>query len=900
MKIFQKIVINKKNNVVKKYKFFGLTLLRKEKSFTKKKWKILGIKIARKRYNKNSKLIFPSELKSIKRKFENKKKYKKLAIFASFNKDGLIADYVVYYLQGLKKVVDGIIFVMDNPVLPSEIEKIKDLVIYVQCSRHEEYDFGSYKRGYKYAKNKGLLDDCNELVICNDSCYGPVYPFKDVFDIMAKKECDFWGMASNIDKKFHLQSYFYLFKRKIIKSKSLEHFLEKIKKERSFRDIVYKYEFGLTNYLIEKGFRSEAFLPSEIPEIESAICRAGHHNATVFPLTLIKRYKFPLIKVKCFTGGYAYGLEENPKDVLDFLKTQNNTLYEMVVEDIKTKGFYDKIYDNDIDYLMQNCKIVSFDIFDTLLIRPYAKPTDVFIHIENVCQVPGFYKHRVEAEQRARMLNPLKEDITLDDIYMQILPKYVKYKEKELLFEERVLRKHPTNYKLYQKALKQHKKIIVTSDMYLPTDFLRKILILNGYNEVEKLYISGDYNKAKYSGNLFQQILKDFNIQPEELLHVGDNESSDVIVPNRLNIKTYYVQKYIDYFNQFGGNKKYINFYNENQSLERSIIISQIARHQLMNKSTYWEDIGYCLAGPLALGYTQKIVKEAKLNKLDCLLFVSRDGYLLQKVYNQLADDPLENHYIYAPRIFNLRCFGDYRNNSEYFKKLVEIISKWFPKIKNTMSSEEQLQFIRKNNTKIQKYYEFNIWKYSNYLKSLDIKGSRIASVDMTTGAFSSEKFLKKFLKDRYSLGFFSATFTNDLSIKFVAYMDTLINPKKQEGLMMLMELLITAPEPPIVDIEDDKPIYKAKNKYDEQRINIVKQVEVGMSEFIKDYVRTFDFIRRDQLIEISMDANLSLLNNYTHAMSNVDIAALKQVYHSADIANDNYVSLYDEIVRRN
>lgn len=42
--------------------------------------------------------------------------------------------------------------------------------------------------------------------------------------------------------------------------------------------------------------------------------------------------------------------------------------------------------------------IVSFDIFDTLLLRPYMKPEDLFLHLEKIYDCPGFSEQRKNAE----------------------------------------------------------------------------------------------------------------------------------------------------------------------------------------------------------------------------------------------------------------------------------------------------------------------------------------------------------------------------------------------------------------------------------------------------------------------------------------------------------------------
>lgn len=142
-------------------------------------------------------------------------KYKRIAVFASFSSNGRISDRVIYYLKGLKQICDAIIFVADSPIIPDEVDKIRDLVIFAQFKRHNEYDFGSYKYGVQFAQNNKLLNNIEELILCNDSCYGPVYPFDNVFSEMKNKECDFWGLSSDIIEKEHVQSFFYVFKQNI-------------------------------------------------------------------------------------------------------------------------------------------------------------------------------------------------------------------------------------------------------------------------------------------------------------------------------------------------------------------------------------------------------------------------------------------------------------------------------------------------------------------------------------------------------------------------------------------------------------------------------------------------------------------------------------------------------------
>lgn len=122
---------------------------------------------------------------------------KRTAVFAHYDKNNLIQNYVVYYLSELKKCAEKIIFVSDSDVLPEELKKIEGIVEQSIIGRHGEYDFGSYKRGFLYAKENNLLTACEELILANDSCYAPLFPFEEMFSAMSKKPLDFWGATSS-------------------------------------------------------------------------------------------------------------------------------------------------------------------------------------------------------------------------------------------------------------------------------------------------------------------------------------------------------------------------------------------------------------------------------------------------------------------------------------------------------------------------------------------------------------------------------------------------------------------------------------------------------------------------------------------------------------------------------
>ncbi len=242
----------------------------------------------------------------------------KIAIFASFSIDGKIDDYVVYYLKSLKKVCDAIIFVADNPIVPKEVEKIEKYVTYAKFERHEEHCFGSYKCGYLYALNNNLLDKAEELIFCNDSFCGPVFPFKKMFDEMVGRKIDFWGVVSNDRNEYYLDKSFLVFKNKVFNTNEFIEFWKHIEKPINVKQFANKYEKELTQKLINQGFTCDSYI--EFTNDKTKYPYIFDDNPVYFPLWLLKQ-GCPLLKIKTL---HKYGDNfESVNRVISYLKHKN-------------------------------------------------------------------------------------------------------------------------------------------------------------------------------------------------------------------------------------------------------------------------------------------------------------------------------------------------------------------------------------------------------------------------------------------------------------------------------------------------------------------------------------------------------------------------------------------------
>lgn len=185
---------------------------------------------------------------------------KKVVVFAHFDKNNIIQDYVIYYLKELKNIADAIIFVSDCHLAENEILKVQPFVDKVLAKHHGEYDFGSYKRGYEYLNSMNLIANIDQLIFVNDSCLGPLCNIKEIWKIMEERECDVWGFSQNRTIFKHIQSFFLVFHKNVFTSPMFKKFIFDIKKQNTKDDIILKYEIGLSKLLVENGYKLSSYL----------------------------------------------------------------------------------------------------------------------------------------------------------------------------------------------------------------------------------------------------------------------------------------------------------------------------------------------------------------------------------------------------------------------------------------------------------------------------------------------------------------------------------------------------------------------------------------------------------------------------------------------------------------
>jgi rhamnosyltransferase len=189
-------------------------------------------------------------------KTEKEHQLRRACVFAHFDAQGIVATYVLYYLEALRPLFDQIIFVSTAELSERERAKTKPFVDGFFLKPNYGYDFGSWQFGLQTLQ----LDDFDELILCNDSCYGPFFSLGQIFEEMDGISCDFWGITNSLQASPHIQSYFMVFKKSVIKDSRFREFWNTVTPLASKIDYILEYEIGLSTLLSQWGYHGASLL----------------------------------------------------------------------------------------------------------------------------------------------------------------------------------------------------------------------------------------------------------------------------------------------------------------------------------------------------------------------------------------------------------------------------------------------------------------------------------------------------------------------------------------------------------------------------------------------------------------------------------------------------------------
>lgn len=184
---------------------------------------------------------------------------KRLCIFAHFNSKSDVEDYVIYYLLRLNDFGVDIIFSSASPINECKKERLS-FCLNILTRDNRNYDFGSWKDGLGILSSSEL-SQYDELIIANDSCFGPMVSFESLWKEMDRRpSCDFWGITDCIIYRRYVESYFIVFKKQVFMNEAFWSFWKNLPDFKYKHDVVVQGEQQLTRVLFRAGMRYDTYI----------------------------------------------------------------------------------------------------------------------------------------------------------------------------------------------------------------------------------------------------------------------------------------------------------------------------------------------------------------------------------------------------------------------------------------------------------------------------------------------------------------------------------------------------------------------------------------------------------------------------------------------------------------
>ena len=309
-----------------------------------------------------------------------------------------------------------------------------------------------------------------------------------------------------------------------------------------------------------------------------------------------------------------------------------------------------------------NKKVVFVDCFDTVLLRTVPAEKVKYLWAEEMSKAYSeieqecFYRAFLSAENRLRYKNEIKfgvKECEISDIAKTIFNRLLIYnkisnkhneqdfiessKNAYLKIEKQVLYPNQKVIKLLKDFKNQGSKIFVVSDFYCGSEILKEFLNnLKIDNLFDKVYVSCDCYKTKESGSLYTKVLKENNLNVDDVIMIGDNLHSDNSVPQSMGIKTIKI-------------KERDNSFKVLEKIKNITIPKEFKQIFNNTKTNNFANASFSL-----YVFVKRLVEKLKTNKTKNVFFLSREGQFLKKIFDFYLEyfniSDIKSHYLQVSR----------------------------------------------------------------------------------------------------------------------------------------------------------------------------------------------------------------------------------------------------------
>ncbi len=528
---------------------------------------------------------------------------------------------------------------------------------------------------------------------------------------------------------------------------------------------------------------------------------------------------------------------------------------------------------------INSSEAVSFDLFDTLIMRNVASASDVIDLVnerlkDKSCIIDDFSMKRISVEKRLSQGYAPK----LTEIYSEVVSNDCELSATELADIEfqidfgLIVPRFESIY-LISEARKVGKSVYITTDSYYSREQIEEILLANGIEDYDDVLVSCEHGVGKLNG-LFNKLIAITGTP--NILHIGDDELADIKSAKEAGINSFRLYSGVDFWDFIGG----LGVEGQVSSLSDRIKLGMFIA-KIFNSPFHFEDeerkisvrdasdLGYLFCAPLISDFVKWYGENAKEKACSNMWFCARDGYLVQKLYNSFYPEQKTDYFL-TSRISAIRAGADSKKDIQYidsmkFSGTVEDNLKCRFGIDASDVSVDDIDFSEVGLLRYSKSILNNTFvkKKNNleYIQKLKVEKGNIAFFDFV--AKGTSQMYTQHLIDNHVIGLYflqlEPDYMKDKNLEiYPFYSEEELNDSAIFDNYYILETLLTSPSPSLDEFDNEgNPIYAAETR-SEKDIACFMRAQNGIVEYVDNYLRICP--KSEQKINKKLDEKFLML----------------------------------------
>ena len=229
----------------------------------------------------------------------------RLGIYCFYDKYGHAASFIKTFLDDLMDNLDDLVVVVNGQLSDQARQLFSEYTKTIIVRENKGLDVAAYKQAI-LTLGWEKLESYDEVICLNDTVMGPVYPFREMFACMDRKDADFWGITAyageTVDKEqipTHLQAYWHAYRRSLVSSPAFHEYWETMPLWKDYAEVTRKHEMTFTKHFTDLGFTWASYIDWRKYQGYSS------YPLLYMPMQIVRDDRCPIFKRRSFFVDYS-------------------------------------------------------------------------------------------------------------------------------------------------------------------------------------------------------------------------------------------------------------------------------------------------------------------------------------------------------------------------------------------------------------------------------------------------------------------------------------------------------------------------------------------------------------------------------------------------------------------